>query len=625
MEEKVGIIKFLNMKKYLVALVSSFMAAASLSDASAEITEFTYAEGELFSYGQGKKENIDVAICIDNPSLEGMRLIGFRAYLSCADGFENTSLWLSNELNLEDKVNAPDIASYDVTPVSVPYGEGNIGLLSIDLPQPYILNGEPLYLGYSITVAQNETMEQKYPMVLSEGSHSNGFYLHMSKSVLKWMDYTKKAGGVAYIVALLDGDFYENSLSIKSSEEAYAELGKNFEMQINVNNNGGATVENLKYIYTYDNEDKIYEGSVSLPSPIQPDLTLYWPVTLTFEGISQIGPHDVNLTITEINGVENMSSQSSVSGLVNVMPYIPQHRPLVEEFTGLWCGWCPRGWIGMDMLGEKFGPDEVTICYHNGDAMAVTSTYPVDFDGYPSASIDRIDVIDPYYGTFDESVDFGISYDVENAMNQVTMADVQISAELVGTTVNAETSVIFMKDIKEADYELGYVLVCNGLTSPSWVQQNYYAGLGSEYVGTYLEEVCELPKRAAGLIFNDVAVDVSGMNGVPGSIPESIKTGETYTHAYSFDIKDNSLVQNQDNLIVTVFVIDKKTKRILNANKCDCSGLITSIDSLDDDNIIVSSQYYDLNGRKITNPSGLVIRADKLKDGSLRTRKVVIK
>ena len=605
-----------------VSLVSAFLALEI--PAVASTIEFTYAEGELFGYGQGLKENIDVAICIDNPSLAGMEIKGFKAYLSGIDGFENTSLWMSKELKLVDKKNVPDIASYDVTPVLTEYGGGNLGMLSIDLPVPYILDGKPLYLGYSLTVADNTTMEEKYPIVVSEGSNPNGFFLHMSRSVLKWMDYSKKAGGVAYIVVTLEGDIREYSLGISDYTEANVLVSEDYSVELFVNNNGRQPITEVKYTYTYDNDTEKFEGLSTLPVAIEPEVTTSLPLTLEFKGIDTIGPHTLNVTITEVNGQPNESTTASKECLINVMPYSPVHRPLVEEFTGLWCGWCPRGWVGMEKLGEIYGDDVVVICYHNGDGMAVTNTYPVNFDGYPNASINRTAIIDPYYGSYDESYDFGIAYDVENSMAEMTIADLMVDAKLDGDIVNVNTSVVFMKDVQNANYLLGYVLNCNGLFKLSWLQANYYAGLESEFKGTYLEEMTQYPSKIAGLTFNDVAVDVSGMNGIEDSLPSTIKTGEMYNHSYSFNIEGNSLVQDKDNLVVTAFVIDKNTGAIINANKYDFAK-DAGVNDLYEDVSAVSTEYYDLSGRKVRpTGKGIVIKKERMSDGTVRTSKIAL-
>lgn len=606
------------MKKFLLFLLCSTISIGAFADG---VLEFSYAQGELGAFGKGKKETIDVAMCIDDPSMEGVKLTGIKAYINTTEGIDNSSLWLSSELIVEKKENVPDIASYDVTPIATTYNGEPLGLLQITLDTPYTLTGDPLYIGYTINVNEIETEEEKYPIIISKGVNSNGFFLHMSKTLLKWMDYSENVGGVAFIVAELEGEFEENSLGIMGYNPIYAMNQENFEAEFIVSNKGQEEIKSLSYIYSFDNSDEEFEGSVELPLGIQPNLALTSPVTLSFKSISGLGKHTLNLNITEINGKVNESLFSSMEANVNVIPFKPSHRPLIEEYTGLWCGWCTGGYLAMEKIAEKYGNEQVSICYHNGDPMEVTSDYAMNISGFPSASIDRISVIDPIYGTTDQI--FGIFLDVENTQDKIAFANIELETSISENVIEVNSSTMFIQDFDDANYEVGYVLVSDGLSNPSWAQKNYYSN-SKEFIDTPLEELTEWPSVVTGLVFNDVAIDVSAMRGINGSLPSQIKVGQQYVGTYSFDIADNKLATDIQNLKVVAYVIDKNNGTIINANKC---GIGTSaINQISSDKIILSKEIYDLSGRKITNPSsGIYLVKEINNDGSVKTYKKVIK
>lgn len=615
------------MKRNLLSLALLSIMATGITAEASEVS-FTYADGALAGWGKGKKETIDVAMCINEPSLAGMKLTGFKAYINTSEGIIDPSLWLSSNLTLENKENVPDIASFDVTPSNARVGEYDLSELSIVLPEPYLITNAPLYLGYTITVDDNTTEAQKNPIVISNGVNPNGFFLHMQKSVLKWMEYSQNVGGVAYIVATIEGDFPNNSLGFKSYNPIYTQDGEPFEAAFTVSNIGVNAVKSLKYSYSFDDEATVIEESIDLVSPVEPSLTGSSLLSLPFEGVSGLGNHELNVTITEVNGVKNESNSAEISCVVDVLPFVPVHRPLVEEYTGLWCGWCPRGFIAMEMLAEDYGDNQVSICYHNSsnggsnDPMQVTSVYPMNVTGFPSASVDRQAIIDPYYGSSND-VEYGIAVDVEKAMDQIAIADINVTAELADGIVSVNSSTSFIYDYETANYQVGYILVCNGLTDPSWLQTNYYSGQGASYIGSPLEVLTTWPSAVPGLIYNDVAVDVSGMNGVAGSLPQEINAVEAYNHTYSFNIEGNELVQNPDNLVVTAFIVDKSNGRIVNANKCKISGS-SKVSNLDNEKV-VASDYFDLNGKKIANPAnGIFVKVDRLSDGSVKTSKVML-
>ncbi|MCH5242102.1 MAG: hypothetical protein J1F67_06730 [Muribaculaceae bacterium] len=607
----------------LKKLLSIICIAGSACAGFAEVQnlDFTYAEGDFGLYGKGKKETIDVAMCINNPSFAGMKLTSLKAYISTLDGITNPSLWLSSELTLENKINVPNIGSYPVNPSLVTVEGTEYGLLEVELPEPYIFTDAPVYLGYSITVESTTTPQQKKPIVYSTGENNNGMFVHMSKSVLKWTNYTSNVGGVAYIVATIEGEFNPYSVNLLGYKTIYTSEDEEFEVELSVSNNGLNPVEILSYTYSVDGSEQQSDGSVLLPAPLPPSLSATYPVTLTFPGISGIGTHQLEITATEVNGQVNMASKPSIDCVINVIPFVPVHRPLVEEYTGLWCGWCPRGFLAMEMISEDYGNNQVSICYHNGDDMAITNNYPVNVSGFPGATIDRGSIIDPYYGSY-SSTEFGISLDVENAMAALAIAEIEVNASLNEESVDVVSNTSFISNVNDANYEVGYVLVANGLTEPYWGQSNYYAGEAG-YEGTPLEVLTTWPAKVYGLVFNDVAIDVSAMMGISGSLPSTISGSTSYSNTYSFNIEENELVQDPNNLVVAAFIVDKSTGRIVNSNKC----AVTKSSAVENFGYSKSetTEYFDLSGRKVKKPSsGIFIKRIKMEDGSIKTSKVIL-
>lgn len=79
-----------------------------------------------------------------------------------------------------------------------------------------------------------------------------------------------------------------------------------------------------------------------------------------------------------------------------------QHRVLIEDFTGAWCGWCPRVTFSIEELEKNNGDKIVPVALHNGDKFAFSphertlSTalwekfgIPSNQRGYPFAVLNR--------------------------------------------------------------------------------------------------------------------------------------------------------------------------------------------------------------------------------------------
>lgn len=605
------------LKKFISTLIS--LVIATMIAQSSE-SSFTYVEGPPALYGQSKREKIDVAICINNPTYAGLKITGIKAYISTTEGINETSIWLSHELKLENDINIPDVLSIDVTPVETTLQNLNVGLLEASLEEPYVITDKPIYIGYSLNVDQNTTEEQKKPIILADNINSDGLFLHMSKSMMNWVNYSEIVEGVAYIIVSLEGNIPDYAIDFVNYNPIFVEKNEDFEATFSVSNKGAHAVNNLNYVYSYD-DGETFEGFVELFSDLESGFANTSSVTVPFKGIAEPGRHKLNVEITKANGQLNEGANSSIECNVNVIPYVPVHRPLVEEYTGLWCGWCPRGFIAMEKLAEDFGRKEVTICYHYNDEMAVTNETPVYVSGLPKASIDRKVTLDPYYGTY-SNTDFGIALDVENSITEMTIASIEVESILDGNSVIVNSCVEFIIDIDDANYEIGYVLTCNGLSNPKWLQSNSYSGVNlSENSPLYI--LSTWPEIVPGLIFNEVAVDASAMFGVKESIPGFIKTQEVYTNSYSFDIEYNDLIQDPNQIVVTAFIIDKNTNQIVNSNKCNINN--SGIKEITAKEATGFRELYDLTGKKVNNPSsGIYIMKEYLKDGNIKTSKIFL-
>lgn len=613
----------MNKKSFFTFLLSFLCLSLS---AETVTTEFTYDKGNIGLYGTAKRETMDMAIRINNPSLAGMKIKSVKAYIGVSDGISEPSVWISEELNLDKKVNSPDICSIEVPVEACKYtdpvsGNGfNAGMLTADFDQPYVLTDKPVYLGFSFTVDNIDDDYHKYPLLISQVPDQDGFFFHTNKTVIHWASYTEKVGGVLPVYVTLEGNFSEFELGIKDIETLYIKESEPFTANVSVSNTGKASIQSLKYSYSFDGSTETNEGYLTLPSPIAPDLNSSSEIQLSFEGISGLGNHELHLSIDEINGVDNTSVAKSYTKNVVVMPFVPVHRPLIEEYTGLWCQYCPRGYIGMELINEFYGENQVSICYHNNDDMMVTAVYPMEPSGYPLSSIDRMGFIDPYYGSY-QDIDFGIRKNIDARIAELAPCDIILNATIEGDQVNVTSTTRFIKDLKDVNYQIGYVLVCNDLSDPSWLQSNAYSGAAG-FEGTYLEPATKWSKNVRGLVFNDVAVDVAGMKGVEGSLPEEMTMNTDYEHSFTFNIGDNKLINDRRNLVVTAFVIDQKTKTVINANKFSLASE-ASVGITLSENEVEKTEYYDLTGRKVRNPEkGILIRVDTLTDGTVKSTKI---
>lgn len=621
------------MKKTLLLSMLGAIALTGYSQESVSIFSYANENSETASWGLSSKQRYDVAMCLNSPALKGTKISEIQAYISSPEGMGECSVWMSHNLELNSKDLVTDIMSQTVVPQSGKYSGKDLGVLVYKFDNPYEYNGEEIWIGYSVEVEDLGTTAQKNPIFLADGINPNGFWLHGTRNPLKWMNYSDRVEGVAVINVMLQGDFPENALSLNSVDYTLTSLNNPFEIIANVSNIGSTDIKSFSYSYTIAGQS--FEGTVNLDNPITPNLATPSQITIPTDPIKTIGLFNYDLSIPQVNGVTNQSANAQASAEIGVLSEPIVNRPLVEEYTGLWCGWCPRGFQGMEELGAYYGDEVVIVCWHNGDPMTVTNSYPVAVSGFPSASINRNSEIDPYFGTTNKY--FGIKDDVQAYKDQPAICDIKIkSVEISGNMLNVVTTSQFAKNIENANYSVGFILTANGLSNASWAQENYIGlpSYASQYKDTPLGEWATMGSSVYGLVFNDVGVSTQGMNGVSGSLPTTIKFGENYDTEYSVQCQDIKSIYgnrpvidvNLDNAYINFFIIDNNTKKVLNANKFNLlyeSG-VEQIGS--DSNEVIETVYYDLTGRKVLNPSnGIFIKAQKMNNGSIKTSKEVIR
>ena len=617
--------------------VTCLLGTAVLSGMAAEdsTVTFTYANDDFTSWGKSKSEIYDVAIRIEDPALVGKKITGIRALVNAFEGVESTSLWLSKELVLEKvgsvKLTVPDTYSHEASLVKtdIPGLDHSVGQMSVTLDTPYVLTEEGIYVGYSLTVPAVEngaslTDGQKAPVLVSPCENPLSLYMRASKDFLKWLPYNDRIGGAAAIYVSLEGEVAEYSVAIKELSDAKVAVDEDFSVNARLANIGGASFSSIGYTYTI--AGKTQEGNLEFPTPVAPNLAGEVSVTLPIEKVAELGDFDLEVMVDKVNGYSNENPLSSASCLVSVLPFVPVHRPLVEEFTGTWCGWCPRGYIALEMLKEEYGDNIVLAAYHDSDPMqAAGFPFNPNDSGFPAAFLNRGDSMDPYLGRGNKG--FGMRNEVKASAEETVLAEIRVDAvwsDEEKTEIDVTAGATFLEDREKAGYKVGFLLIADGLTGKdaAWSQSNYFSGQQSSYGGTDLEVLTTWPGKVRGLVFDDVVVDTDGLMGVDGSVPEDVVYNETYTTTFRYNIASNRVVQDKDKLYVAAFILNPDGT-VLNANKARVEGS-NAVGTFDADVVGMSVEYYGIDGTRVQTPKeGVFVKVVRMSDGSLRTEKIL--
>ena len=248
------------------------------------------------------------------------------------------------------------------------------------------------------------------------------------------------------------------------------------------------------------------------------------------------GTNNLRLVLLEVNGEENDANLCNNSQGIVLTGFKPTENKkiFVEEATGTWCTWCPRGDVYMNLMTERYPDRFVGIAVHNNDPMmlsgwnaGVTSTN--GFTGFPGVIVNRETVVDPsavepafvsrVQGAAFVYLTHGAAYN--EATRELTVA--------VSTHFNFDLT---------GDLKLFVGLTEDGVTGTGsgYNQVNAYSGGNNGVMGGY--ELLPNPVPASQMVYNHVGrymfTDYDGLSGAYNG--ENTDKGSIVTHIFTYTI-----------------------------------------------------------------------------------------
>lgn len=614
------------------ALLATLIGAAFAGSAAADVYDFTYGDGDISFYGFQKKETIDVAIFLPGSAFDGMNVkaVSVPVYASKGiEGYSDVKVWLTSELTLESKKNAPNIASYEA---ALEYSAGDeIAYLNFSLPQEYTVTADGVYVGYSVTIDKLDG-STRYPVAFTGGGAPGSYYLHSTKSVVNWTDLAASDRRSSAMTVVVESDNLpaQNVAVSSAPEKVYMALNEPTTINVDLSSTASETVNSVDFDITLGG--KTTTSHYDLPLAVPAGILKLFTASVEIPAQDELGEGVAQIKVSKVNGKENTSLNATAGVNVSVLKVVPKHLALMEEFTSTGCPWCTRGFAALEYMKRVY-PEYVCVSYHtnygNSDPMRVTDSFPCTVSGYPNAALDRNLVdLDPYYGTQLYDLDVPIVGDIQNINSQLTPWNIEVSHTWDGeNTLTANVEIFNIDGFENGSYKIGYLLVSDGLSGEgsAWTQGNNYAS----YAPTFVPELNAFCKggiygksSVSGLVFNDVVVSVEGYKGVAGSVPEKLDAEETVAHSKSWNLENikSDLIPDKNKLRIVAFVLDNNG-HVLNAAKQDVNDYNgASVEKIGvNDNAPI--EFYNLNGVKVDNPQGGIF----IRRQGGKAEKVVIK
>ena len=330
-------------------------------------------------------------------------------------------------------------------------------------------------------------------------------------------------------------------------------------LSLNVRNNGSTVISNVEVNWNDGTNDHIS----TINTNINPGATatLSHPMMVNYANVDE---KDINVTVSAVNGVADESpSDNSMATLFNTLSQSGTKAVFIEEATGTWCGFCPRGAIGMDYMVDTYPNTVVAIAVHNADPMAVAE-YDAGIgqfiNGYPSGVVDRkLGDVDP------SSTSLEAAYNTQ--INDLVPLSLSSGTTQSGNNLTINAQATFFSNFSNADtnYRLAVIITEDGVTGTTsgYNQVNYYAGNALGAMGGY--ENLPDPVPASQMVYDHVGrALLGGFNGEAGSLPSTINNGDSVSHTFNYTIPATS---DADNLYIVVVLIDSNDGTIVGAQQ----------------------------------------------------------
>ena len=327
-------------------------------------------------------------------------------------------------------------------------------------------------------------------------------------------------------------------------------------------NYGSNPVTSYRYTATV-NGQVVEEKEVKLTEPI--NVNDFGKLLVKVPTFNQLGDHQLVCNITHVNGKPNEATFSSSTLDITVLTKVPTCRVVFEDYTAMWCQYCPRATAIMEYLTKKHPDDFIGIAVHQYDKIGINGYKPpvVGKFGLPYVWASRRAKVSGYTG---EEL-----YQQAKAIGAMMDIDVKAEWNASGNGINVQSTTTFRTNMSNANYALAYVVVEDGMHNASWSQANSYDGLTD--LLNENEEMAVFVKGGRvvyGLKYNHVARAFLGIDsGMGGSLPNNVVADRDIKHKATFNgVGSNWKPQNKQNLRVVVMVIDNTTHNVVNGAHC---------------------------------------------------------
>ncbi len=281
--------------------------------------------------------------------------------------------------------------------------------------------------------------------------------------------------------------------------------------------------------------------------------------------------HTVNIWIKGFNDSLEGKDKDSTSQQIFVINGGTNNltkKPLVEEITGAWCGWCPDGHLVATSILES-NPQAIVVTQHTTDSMMTSNS--ADFANYfgegllaaPFATVDR------HYFTDDatilaaqSSMSFDRSYWSEGVNDQLNTQSIPVSLDITSKSWDSvKRQITFTVAGTFKDYAAGNLMLNAYIVEDSvrgsnsepysnlfgWNQHNYISSKNNGAYGNFpTSPLYNEPASMIGYKHNHVvrkALTGSWGEPVTGTNPAIATPNQAFTRTFTYTLPATTKVK----------------------------------------------------------------------------------
>lgn len=617
-------------RKLSLAALTAAMMAGSAQVAMADETAYLwgYYQGnnidELAGVGVSAAASYEFAMLIPAGSaVDGATIQSINLPIQSKTNMTDISVWVAQADGKMTRISEQTVDKADLT---------NSSFNTIALSEPVTVSGA-VYVGASFTLTKATSNPDKYPILFDQGCQEpKSMFLNFStgQGWSGWDDYTSQFGALALQVNITGLDIKETNAYFKPLTDCFTMPGKEYTFKATVASTASEAVENIEYVVEMDGQSQTYTTDIAIPAGLDKTGT----VKINVVGPAEVGAHTLKMCITKVNGKDNTAADVVTESVISNLEKLAVRRTVVEEFTGTGCPWCSRGLLGMDLLKKTYPDTFIGIGihqYNSSDPMYFANYPAFGMTGAPSCTIDRKEILDPFFGSTEKSP--FICYDFERYNAAFAPVDVEVTAYWqegndydsndIKVDLTATTTALI-----EGDYAIDFVLTADSVhntSSSSWRQANNYSSYSKAQVPEELYPIVKGGEYGSSYFyypFDDVLI-ASSYKKSGNSIKNQadalghMTVGQTIESTYTLSLPTkaallNTLMDCCRDKIHGIAIITDANGFVANAARVK----VVKVDGSGIEQIkvkpAVTEQSFDLQGRETNATKGLMIRGGKV-------------